>query len=401
MKKILLIISIFSFSLNAQNASVFSNTSYGLGLPFHFLSVRAMGMGDAGLAASDSNNLNLYNYSQWAGLKFTQVQLSFSAEQSFYSGVSQDGDLKASGFSGMMLAIPLKMKKLVVFFNLYPTNHLFFSGYSQLGDSLNLPRELYLERKGDAFQLNGGFAYQWDRHFASSIQFLYNLGSYYDQYKMFFTDNTFLNIKYKYEYSLSVMGIGLSQTASFRHTQIGGYFHKYFSGKFERISSKGYDVTQKITRSFSTSMPYEWGIGFAHLFGGTWLLAVDGHYKDYQSGVPTFLDTDSLFSSFFRINLGLEKKSKANRFEPIIKRMIWRVGSFYGSDGYKFHGHELKNYGLTFGVGIPINYFGSRVDLALQLGKRGSKRLNDMEELYIKFGIEFRTFERWFKRFKE
>lgn len=401
MKKIIfIIISFFSTFTWSQSASYFSNTSYGLGLPNHFLSTRAMGMGDAGLATSDSINMNLQNYSLWSNIRYTQFQIGFSSEINSYSSYGESGKFQTAGFSGMSFAIPLKQRKIALFFNLLPMNHLRFNGYQPLGDSLHFERDYFLEKKGDAFQLNGGVAYRWNKYLASSVQFLYVTGTYLDQYKLLFQSEKYIDVSYKYEYNLKVFGVGISHSIIYNNIRLGGYINHYFNGTFRKLYRKSYDVTQKKSVSVSTTLPYEFGVGIALQSEKGWIFAGDFHFKNYAAGVPTFIDLDSLFEDYKKISIGVEKYSKADKFEPIMKRMSWRAGTFYGVEGYKFNGNGLPMYGISLGVGIPLNYYGSRLDLALQIGKRGSKAKNGVEETFIKFGMEFKTFERWFKRFK-
>lgn len=384
-----------------QTASIFSNTSLGLGLASHNLSTRSMGMGNAGLAVSDSMNINLLNYSKWADLRYTLIQAGFLAERSSYSITDNKGDLQNSGLSAFMLAIPLKEKRLTLFANLFPMNHLNFEGYSIVRDSSLFDREFFSFRKGDVTQLNFGLAARIKPNVFQAIHFQYIVGSYNDEYRIFFDNSTLTDLVYKYEYTLSVIGIGYSGHISFDKLDFGYYVNNYLDGTFKRIVRKPYDVSKKETESYSTTLPYETGMGLAYSLGRSWLAALDFNFKNYAAGVPTFLDNDAMFENYSFIHAGLEKKSKAHPFMPIIKRMDWRFGAFYGNEGYKVNNESLQSFGITFGAGIPLNAAGSKVDIAIQIGKRGNLENNKKEETFIKLGVGFKTFEKWFHRFNK
>ena len=57
---------------------------------------------------------------------------------------------------------------------------------------------------------------------------------------------------------------------------------------------------------------------------------------------------------------------------------------------------DIKNYGITFGFGFPIDNQRTCVNLSCTLGKRGTTDNGLIEENYALFGINLTLYDFWF-----
>jgi len=80
--------------------------------------------------------------------------------------------------------------------------------------------------------------------------------------------------------------------------------------------------------------------------------------------------------------------------ENYLKRITFRAGLAYQEYPYFANNAPVKDYGINLGFSLPAGR--SSVDLAAQIGKRGDKSVNVLEETYFKifFGITFN--DQWF-----
>jgi hypothetical protein len=76
--------------------------------------------------------------------------------------------------------------------------------------------------------------------------------------------------------------------------------------------------------------------------------------------------------------------------------MDLRFGLFYGNQNLKSALNDIPEYGLSFGVSLPLQRFVSKIDIGVLAGKRGNISDNYYEDTFFKLGISITTNERWF-----
>lgn len=89
-----------------------------------------------------------------------------------------------------------------------------------------------------------------------------------------------------------------------------------------------------------------------------------------------------------------------------LEKVRYRAGYYQYTLPYAFNGIQLKDFGTTFGIGIPIlgGQSLSSVNLGVSLGKRETNDANSLNEKYIgvSFGVILApsSFDRWFRKRK-
>jgi hypothetical protein len=89
-----------------------------------------------------------------------------------------------------------------------------------------------------------------------------------------------------------------------------------------------------------------------------------------------------------------------------LKRASYQVGGHFGNSPYFLEGTHLKDYGISFGVQLPLVNSGSysMMNLGVDLGKMGTTENGLIEDNYIKFNIGFSLtpggYDRWFYKRK-
>lgn len=87
-----------------------------------------------------------------------------------------------------------------------------------------------------------------------------------------------------------------------------------------------------------------------------------------------------------------DKYSNYNFFD----RIEYRIGCRYGESYALYGGDNLKEYGITFGAGIPMRRSKSRFSLVVDLSKRGDRDTGIPEETRLSVGISLNLFDYWF-----
>ena len=92
---------------------------------------------------------------------------------------------------------------------------------------------------------------------------------------------------------------------------------------------------------------------------------------------------------------------KYNSFQSYFDRITYRGGLYYEQTHLNIENNRLNNYGMTFGLGLPISNDGvSSLNVAMEVGKRGTQRNLLVEENYINLKLNFSFNDLWFKKRK-
>lgn len=83
-----------------------------------------------------------------------------------------------------------------------------------------------------------------------------------------------------------------------------------------------------------------------------------------------------------------------------LQRITYRAGIRAQNTGMIVSGSEINNFGITFGVGLPLGRSLSNINLGFELGKRGTTDRNLIEEGYFKVNIGLSLNDQWFRKAK-
>jgi hypothetical protein len=170
-----------------------------------------------------------------------------------------------------------------------------------------------------------------------------------------------------------------------------------FNRQVGRLNTAGVlDSTTVISNLPTTvTMPGNLMVGVSYSpYPFKWMAALDASYADYTQyrhiGGENPYGPES-----WRIAAGFEITPDRNSLSNYLKRTTYRTGVSVENTPILANGNPVKDFGITFGVSLPVNRISS-LDLAVKWGKKGDKAVNAIEENYFKiyFGITFN--DQWF-----
>lgn len=136
------------------------------------------------------------------------------------------------------------------------------------------------------------------------------------------------------------------------------------------------------------------GVGFS--FGKTdkWLVGGDFVYKQwekfYYSSSPAALVNNTQFA------LGGFYNPSSSTVSNYFNRVTYRAGLKYSNGFLELRNQRIDEFGISFGIGLPLPRTSSTINLAVELGSRGTKKENLIQENFVKFTLGVSIFERWF-----
>jgi len=92
-----------------------------------------------------------------------------------------------------------------------------------------------------------------------------------------------------------------------------------------------------------------------------------------------------------------------NSFTSYLKRATYRAGAKVSKSGIVVDNKEINDFGITFGVGLPLSSMSrslSNINLGFELGKRGTKYGDLVEEGYFKVNLGLSLNDKWFGKRK-
>lgn len=135
--------------------------------------------------------------------------------------------------------------------------------------------------------------------------------------------------------------------------------------------------------------------GFGINFGKTnkWLAGADIQFQNWSK--YSYFGRNDLLKNSLTISVGGQYKPSANDLGNYWQRITYRAGLRYNSSQLKVMNTPLNDFGISFGVGLPLKK-GSTINIAVESGTLGTTKNNLIKENYIKFTIGASLYDRWF-----
>ncbi|MDC1105160.1 hypothetical protein OAT16_00545 [Prolixibacteraceae bacterium] len=184
------------------------------------------------------------------------------------------------------------------------------------------------------------------------------------------------------------------------------------AGKFTPSSSLSGDYHQQITHNSSSSgvvdtiknesssaaninLPSSFSAGASYMVAETMVFALDYQRVNWGDITSRNSDYDYINQNIFNAGFEYVKNRKSLKYKD---RIAYRMGFKY-DDGYlNVHHNEIKDWSVSFGLGLPIQRSLSYIDVALIYGQRGSHQKGMILENYAKCMITFSLSDRWFRK---
>ena len=438
-------LSLWPAVVSAQTSSInaFSPyTMYGIGELTTPGSLAMRSMGGVGVAVRNPGAVNMLNPAAFSAVPQKSFLFGFGLEgQNYYNSQRSEGTTKKSAyntfnFHDIAFQLPVH-KRIGLGFSLTPYSSVgyrtkFYAPYDAedpVWGSVG-PVQYAYEGEGDITEVKAGIGWEVAKNFSIGLAAQYYWGKIERSYTLTPTsivgDGTFNPIVGTGTYTVSRFkgqaGVQWNAVLNARRALTFGATYD-FGGDLrprseERIYTSGVANTTVKGDSVNLKLvlPAQVVVG-AYYMTARWSLGLDYVYQNWggrNKGIArTALGAsgesfDVAYADTHTVKFGVEfipSRYDARRF---LKRWSYRAGVRYGSYNQTFGGHELHQYAVTFGFGIPVHFFGSSsIDVGVEYGCRGfnvAERIGLVRQRYFKFAVGFALFagsengEYWFVR---
>ena len=380
------------------------------------MNVRLIGMGGVTNAMYDGSLINTGNPASYAKID----SLAFLFDAGFY--------LKTSNFSTSNLteqAANASFNQLMMAFGITPwwKMALGVQPYSVLGYKMVV--DSYDSSVGNyttAFQGSGGLnqvvignAFKLGKHFSVGANVNYVFGDSETLTTLYFPDSAYMissrrgvdmmvsSFRFDYgllyttglgkDYSLSV-GLTYDQRIGLNGKQTN--FFRTIAGDINTSSEYLIDTILNMTSNMKLTLPQGVGFGMVLRKNNRWILGVDVDWTQWSEFSKDGV-TDGL-NDAWRAALGFEYNPEHTSVSGYFRRATYRVGGFYEHTYMEIKGHPINKAGFVVGASLPLPKSLSKVNMALEVGRCGTKQDGLIQESYIKFDVGISMFERWFMK---
>ncbi len=397
---------VISIVTTAQEATYSPYSLHGIGLTKFRGTVGNLSMGGLSIV-SDPVTPNILNAATYADLKTT----NFSVGGSYSTATlkSNEGESKGSATSFDYLTISIPANLFGFGFGLLPTTASGFRTEETNGDETTT-----LLGKGGVNRAYFGAGVQVYKGFKLGAEVRYNFGRIESEV-------TSIAINTRDSSQSDISGVSYAFSAIYDTTFKKKYTLRYsLNYEFSTdIRSKNNQIISLVAttpdglvvpaaapergsvadRKFSLPSVVTAGIAFSQK--NKWLVASEINFGEVNDFQDRFITRDNAtYIDPFGIRFGGYFQPNYQSLNSYFERIIYRAGIRYDKTGLVFNNEEINEFGISFGLSLPLSQGYSTIDFGFEAGTRGTTNSEATEENFLNFSLGLSLTDKWFNKRK-
>lgn len=276
--------------------------------------------------------------------------------------------------------------------------------------------------KGGLNQAFWGNAFKIGKHFAVGANAYYVFGNTKTETSLYFPDSTYyigsrhsLDVmirSFMFDYGMLFntnlskdlcLSLGLTYTQKIMLKGEQTLFIRSFEEDMDTEVEYIIDTVYSSSGSTKITMPQGIGFGVALQKGENWAVGADFNWMQWSKFARE--GVNDVLQDAWSVSAGAEFTPKHTSISGYFSRVTYRLGGFYehgyinleGNDG---ESHSINKVGMTVGLSLPLPRTFSKVNMALEVGRYGTREGGLIQEQYAKLSVGVSVFERWFMKRK-
>lgn len=411
-------IALFSLGflfLQAQENSASPYSFYGLGENKLKGAQENRAMGGVSVF-KDSLRMNFQNPASYAFLNRTSFTVGLNHNRASQETVNTSGDVQKTNFDYLAIGIP--MGKFAASVGLMPFSGVGYKLLNISTDAQGLQRTRVFDGTGGVNRVYGALGYTVAKDFNIGVDFSYNFGDIetksveyitgvqYGTRELNRTDvsgsevnigamyNTKLNEKYRLFFSATYKPetrFTLNNVSNLAIVQGGASLDLEIP--IEELETRNEKRTLRNPSRFSV------GAGFGDV--NKFVFGTELTLTQSNAFANRFDEINNLeFENAMKVGVGGYFIPKYNAFSGYWNRVVYRGGLFYENTGMVINDETINNYGITFGLGLPVTGSFSNINIGFEFGTRGTTNAGLVKENYMNLMISLALNDKWFVRSK-
>ncbi len=157
------------------------------------------------------------------------------------------------------------------------------------------------------------------------------------------------------------------------------------------------DLDSDFLRFTEIKIPTTYSLGLGYGEDKHWFLGAEYSLQQFSDFRNRFLEEDNVeYEDASSIALGGFYVPDYTSISSYFNRVTYRAGLRLDNTGYIVNNKPLENFGITFGLSLPLGLDYSNLNLGFELGRRGTTMNSLVRESYFKVSIGLSFNDRWF-----
>lgn len=383
-------------------------------------SFSSLGMGGTGTALKDNSSLYFNNPATYCSLDTNSFVFDFGLDygRNFINGSSSKFSSDDINFHHLVMGFPIK-KNWGVSIGLVPVSSGFYniintvkSGDAGYNSSVG-EYSIYHSGTGSLNKVFVGTGLQVIKNLSFGINFTYLSGKLTRSNEFIFSDlqNAFHNSSSE---SVEIRGLGLEFGALYSVTFKKDHFlnlgaslsvNRNYNTRYNELAYKYsvYSVSDTISyvadNNAKTLIPGTLRLGVAFGKKDKFVTSFDFIQTKWSSSkIP---GTSGYAADTKNFALGCELTPDKYSNYSFLSRMDYRLGAHFGDNYLIINGEQIKEYGVSFGIGVPLRRTSSKANFFIDLtNKSGSATSSLHNEKYLTMGLSLNLYDFWFVKRK-
>ena len=114
----------------------------------------------------------------------------------------------------------------------------------------------------------------------------------------------------------------------------------------------------------------------------------------------TFINSDTRYQNATKVAFGGFYIPKYNSLTSYLSRVVYRAGARFENTGIVIQNEDINEFGISFGVGLPVGRKFSNVNIGFEYGSRGTTNNNLVKENFVNLNLSLSLNDKWFQKRK-
>lgn len=161
------------------------------------------------------------------------------------------------------------------------------------------------------------------------------------------------------------------------------------SGAQDTLNSKYGENTGHIR------FPLTYGAGLSFVKENSLEINFDYFHQKWSQAI-FFGSYNPVLTDLNKFALGAEWIPDRFSIRGYLNRIAYRGGIKFENSYLMLNGQQINDIGITFGVGLPIYRSNSTINVATEIGRKGTRKNDLVAESYVKFNLSVNLHDIWF-----
>lgn len=157
------------------------------------------------------------------------------------------------------------------------------------------------------------------------------------------------------------------------------------------LKSTDFVLPTKLSLGAGIGQPRIWFVGAEYTYLNTKAFKNELYASSDSAGNVTYSNASTVSIGGFVI-------PDYNSFSSYFKRVVYRAGVRFEGTGLNINDQAINEFGISFGVGLPMGNTFSNANIGVEFGKRGTTSENLIQENFFNFQLSFSFNDRWFQK---